>query len=314
MDRRAFLKALGAGGAAIGALAACSAAPTPPSSSPAATTAAAATSAATAAPNAAGSPAQPGVVRLMSVVIPSESGLYAYLLPDFEKRTGYKVEIATAQDVYGPARSGKADIVLSHYQHEGVSSFVQEGFGEWPRTVFASPGALIGPPADPAKVRGLTDVVDALARIAKGNIPFVVNDIDGLRYVAEVSFRAAAVATGGTWYVDKGLRGPLAMQAAAAQSGYTMWGVVPFLRNQQQAKLALEPIVVNDQILKSVMVTIVVSDRKQAGINAKGALALQQYLLEPATQAKVRTFRMAGIAEEAWWPAGQDNEKTAYAK
>jgi tungstate transport system substrate-binding protein len=305
MDRRAFLKALGAGSAAIGALAACSAAPTPKPSLSAAAAASAAAAIAT------GSTAQPGVVRLSSVVIPNDSGLYAQLLPDFERRSGYKVEIATGQDVYGPARSGKADIVLSHYQHDGVAPFMTDGLGEWPRLVFSSPGALIGPSSDPARIRGLTDAVEAFQRIAKSGGSFVVNDQDGLRYVSQVIAGAGDVELAGSWYLDKGARGPMAMQAAAQAGGYTIWGLVPFLRSQQQQKLALEPLVMNDQILKSVMLTIVVSDKRIGGVNAKGARALQQYLVEPATQARIRTFRMNGVAEQVWWPAAQDNDAAA---
>lgn len=303
-DRRAFLRALGASGITAIGLAACS------SAQPNA-------SARTAGPSGSAepvaSPAQPDVVRLMSVVIPNDSGLYASLLPDFERRSGYKVEISTAQDVYGPARAGKADIVLSHYQHEGVSAFVQDGLGGWPRLVFSSPGAVIGPPSDPAKVRGVGDVVEAFTRIAKAGVPFVVNDIDGLRYVGEVIWRAAGITTG-SWYQDKGTKGPMAMQAAAQSGGYTLWGLVPFLRNQAQAKLGLEPLLTQDQILKSVMATIVVSDKKFSWVNAKGASALQQYLMSSETQAKVRMFRMSGVAEQVWWPAAQDNEKASFEK
>lgn len=252
--------------------------------------------------------ADPKVVRLSSVVIPQESGLYAALLPEFEKRTGLKVEIATGQDVHGPARAGKADIVFSHYQHEGVLPFMQEGFGEFPRMVCSSPVALIGPPSDPANVRGATDIVDAFLRIDRTGASFIVNDQDGLRYVADVARRAAEVSPSDR-LVDKSTRGPDAMRAAAQAGGYTMWGLVPFLRlKQQQRQMPLEALFMKDQLLKSVMVTIVVDARKVAGVNTEGARSLQQYLLAAETQAMIRTFRMAGVDEPVWWPAAQDNE------
>lgn len=309
VSRRGFLRALGAGSATIGVLlTGCDLAGPRPAAGSAAPTAASFDVIRSTAPAAAAAPSN--VIRLSSVVIPQESRLYGHLLPEFERRTGYRVEVTTAhdQDVYGPARAGKFDIVLSHYQHEGVSPFVQAGFGEWPRMVFSSPGAVIGPPSDPAGIRGATDVVEAFRRIGRAGTPFVVNDIDGLRYVGEVIWRAANVPRGG-WYVDKGTKGPDAMRAAAQAGGYTLWGVVPFLRLQQQGKLPLEPLLTGDQLLKSVMVTIVVSAQKVDGINAQGARSLQQYLLEAETQAKIRTFRMAGIAEPVWWPAAHDNEK-----
>ena len=306
VDRRTFLRRLGASSATMGVLLAGCSLPGSSTQTKAPVTAAAASSQTqTATPGVASASS---IIRLSSVVIPQESGLYASLLPEFEKRTGYRVEVTTAQDVYGPARAGKFDMVLSHYQHEGVSAFVQEGFGEWPRLVFSSPGALIGPPGDPAGIRGATDIVEAVRRINRAGVPFVVNDIDGLRYVANV-VRGAANLSAGEWYVDKGTKGPDAMRAAAQAGGYTMWGVVPFLRLQQQSKLPIEALMTGDQLLKSVMATIVVSSQKVSGVNSAGAKSLQQYLLEAETQAKIRTFRMAGSAEQLWWPAAQDNEK-----
>jgi len=309
IGRRAFLGRLGVGGATVGAvLAGCDlAGPRPEQAPTGAATPAAATQAVAA-------PASPNVVRLSSVVIPQESGLYAQLLPEFERRSGLKIEVTTAQDVYGPARSGSADIVLSHYQHEGVSPFMQDGFGEWPRLILSSPVALIGPATDPAGVRGLTDLVEAFRRIAGKGTPFVVNDQDGLRYLGEVARRAGALPAGGSSYLDSGTKGQEAMRAAAQAGGYTLWGLVPFLRLQQQSRLQLEALVTQDQLLRSVMLTTVVNGQKVAGVNTKGARSLQHYLIEAETQAKIRTFRMAGVAEQVWWPAAHDNDKAAFAR
>jgi len=305
--RRSFLRRIGAGSATVGVLLAGCSAPAPTSGSAAAPTASAARSDAsqTSRPAAA---AASNVIRLSSVVIPQDSGLLAALLPDFEKATGYRVEVTTAQDVYGPARDGKFDIVLSHYQHEGVASFVQDGVGDWPRLVFSSPGAIIGPLADPAGIRGATDAADALRRINRSGTSFVVNDIDGLRYVSDVLRRSAGLSAE-NWFVDKGTRGPDAMRAAVQSGGYTIWGLIPFLRMQQQGKMPLEALVTRDQLLNSAMATIIVREEKVGGVNTKGAVALQQYLLQAETQAKIRTFRMAAFTEPVWWPGAQDNEK-----
>jgi tungstate transport system substrate-binding protein len=311
MDRRRFLGILGATTAA-GALAACTATTPRPAgtASAAPTAAAAATAAATARGSAASAPVDAKLIRLSSVVIPQESGLYAHLLPDFEKRSGLRVEISTGNTPYKVAREGKADIVLSHYQHDELLPFMQEALGEFPRTVFASPGALIGPAADPAGIRGASDLVDAFARLAKANATFVVNDQDGLRYVAEVARRAADVPLTDR-YVDKGTRGGDAMRAAMQAGGYTLWGLIPFLRmKKQQPQLGLEALFTRDQLLKSGMVTVVARAEAVPGANVAGARELQRFLAEPATQAKIRTFRMEGHPEQVWWPAAHDNESS----
>jgi ABC-type tungstate transport system permease subunit len=98
------------------------------------------------------------------------------------------------------------------------------------------------------------------------------------------------------------------MQAAAQKGGYTIWGVTPFLKFQQQNHVSLEPLVLGDPILQRIMVAIVVNPKTVSGVNEAEAKALQQYLLTPAAQAQIRTFRVPGIDQELWWPAGRNNE------
>jgi tungstate transport system substrate-binding protein len=248
------------------------------------------------------------VVRLYSVVTPIEGGLYGDLLPDFEHQTGYQVKLtAHSPDVYGPARAGKADLVVSHYGHKDAEAFVLDGFGSWPETVFFNPMALLGPPSDPSQIRGLTDVAEAFRRIATTNSPFVVNNIEGVRYLGEILWNAAGRPDRTGWYQDRGLREHDAITSAAQQTGYTFWGLTPFLTAQQQRGVALEPMVLQDPLLQRIMVSIRVMPKHAPGVNTRGAAALQQYLLEPRTQARIRAFRYPGIDQQIWWPAGRDN-------
>jgi tungstate transport system substrate-binding protein len=251
------------------------------------------------------------VVRLLSVVTPVDGELLPQLIPDFEQQTGYQVALATAEDVYGPARSGQADVVLSHYGHVDVDTFVLGGFGHWPRAVFSNVLALLGPPEDPAHVRGLTDLVEAFRRIGEAKAPFLVNDIEGVKYLSETLWNAAARPARQGWYLDPGpAKGP-AIAAAADMSAYTIWGLTPFLKSQRQAPVALEPMVLSDPLLQRLMVTIVVAPQQVDGVNEAGGIAFQEYLLSPATQARMRTVRLPGIDQQVWWPAGRSNETSS---
>src|SRR5438876_11738821 len=64
--------------------------------------------------------AQSSTVRLQVVNVPVDSGLLAMLLPAFERTTGYSVQVSKGEDVYGMARQGAADLVLSHYGHHQI--------------------------------------------------------------------------------------------------------------------------------------------------------------------------------------------------
>jgi tungstate transport system substrate-binding protein len=262
----------------------------------------------------AGTTTPTSLVRLSSVVTPQDGGLYDDLLPDFERQTGYQVELTTGEDVYGPARNGQADVVLSHYGHEDAQAFVQEGFGQWPQTVFFNQHALLGPPSDPARVQDLTDLVEAFRRIAQTRSPFIVNDIEGIKYLTEILWKAAGSPEKEGWYSDQGVRGQAAIAKAAQQGGYVLWGLTPFLRTQRQNRVELQPLVLNDPLLQRIMVTVAVNPDTVSGVNVTGAEAFQQYLLDPATQARIRAFRLPGIDQQIWWPAGRNNAGYALPK
>jgi hypothetical protein len=42
-------------------------------------------------------------------------------------------------------------------------------------------------------------------------------------------------------------------------------------------------------------------------VNADGAKIFQEYLIAPATQARIRAFRYPDFDRQAWWPAGRRN-------
>src|SRR5262245_29040161 len=103
-------------------------------------------------------PSQPKrVVRIAAVITPESSGLLQQLAAEFEKQTGTSVQIDSRQDVFGLARDGKADLVISHYGHRGTEEFFEDGLGAWPRPVFSNQAAMIGPSSDPARIAGAPD-------------------------------------------------------------------------------------------------------------------------------------------------------------
>src|SRR5687767_13030094 len=104
------------------------------------------------------------VVRVAAVITPESSGLLQQLGAEFEEKTGISVQVDSRQDVFGLARDGKADLVISHYGHRGTEEFFAEGLGAWPRPVFSNQAALIGPASDPAKIADARDAVEAFRR------------------------------------------------------------------------------------------------------------------------------------------------------
>ncbi len=200
-----------------------------------------------------------------------------------------------------------ADVVYSHYGHKDLHGFVMGGYGLWPRTVLFNLVCLLGPTRDPAGVRGLGDLGEAFARIAKSRASFEVNNIPELVYLTEVVLGAARVSKGG-WYVNHGLSKADAVTRASSRGAYTLWGVTPFLDIAATKQLNLEPLVTDDPILQRIMVTIVVNSSKVSGVNARAANAFQRYLLAAETQSRVRAFHSKALGRPIFFPAGRNNE------
>lgn len=174
--------------------------------------------------------------------------------------------------------------------------------------MFSNQIVLAGPLEDPACISGLGDVVEAFRRIAKSRSPYVVNNLNGLNYLQQIIWEGAGRPEKGSWYIDSGLAQSDAVHVAAEQRAYVLWGAFPFLQIQQQENLSLRPIVLRDPLLQRLMVSIVVNPDQIPNANVTGATAFQQYLLTPATQARIRDFRAPGMEEELWWPAGRSND------
>jgi hypothetical protein len=89
---------------------------------------------------------------------------------------------------------------------------------------------------------------------------------------------------------------------AGKLGAYTLWGLTPFLRVRKRERVPLEPLVLADPLLQRVLVTIVVKPANP------GAAALQTYLLEPSTQARMRDIRYSDDEPIVCWvPAGRHN-------
>ena len=247
------------------------------------------------------------VVRVASVPTAVEGNLLPTLIAEFERSSKLRVTLTPTEAVYDLAREGKVDLAISHYGHKHAEAFVMDGFGEFPRTLFSNQMALVGPPSDPARIRGLADAGEAFRRIAETKSPFMANGIDGVRYLVEILWNAAGRPNKDGWFIDEGRRKDDAIVTASARGAYALWGLTPFLRLDRTTHLKLEPLVLGDPLLQRMLVSIVVRPTKIAGANVEGAKAFQNHLLEPATQAQIREVRYPGASAVFWVPAGRHN-------
>ncbi len=120
-------------------------------------------------------------IRLSTTTSVNDSGLLGYLLPIFEEKYGYEVEVYSAGTgkAIANAKMGNADLILVHAKKQ-EEAFVADGFAavldgmESERlTYMYNYFVLCGPSADPAGVKEAADVKAAFAAIADGKFSFI---------------------------------------------------------------------------------------------------------------------------------------------
>ena len=121
------------------------------------------------------------VIRLSTTTSVKDSGLLGYMLPEFEEKYGYTVEVQSAGTgkAIAAAQYGNADLILVHAKAK-EEDFVNAGFGcvlpafESERLTFMyNYFVLCGPSADPAGVKTVEGVKNAFRAIADGKFGFV---------------------------------------------------------------------------------------------------------------------------------------------
>lgn len=121
------------------------------------------------------------VIRLSTTTSVNDSGLLAKLIPVFEEKYGYTVEVYSAGTgkSINNAKMGNADLILVHSKSQ-EEAFIEAGYArvvdgfEAERVSFIyNYYVLCGPSADPAGVKNAASVKDAFAAIAEGKFLFV---------------------------------------------------------------------------------------------------------------------------------------------
>jgi len=121
------------------------------------------------------------LIRLSTTTSVNDSGLLGYLLPIFEEKYGYEIEVYSAGTgkAIANAKMGNADLILVHSKKQ-EEAFVDDGFAyvldgmEAERMSYMyNYFVLCGPSADPAGVKDAENVLVAFQTIADGKHAFI---------------------------------------------------------------------------------------------------------------------------------------------
>jgi len=265
-----------------------------------------------AAPDVAVSPAEPTGVEVGRLVLATttstqDSGLLDVILPDFETRYGAEVEViavGTGQAIE-LGENGDADVILVHARSR-EDAFVADGYGVNRQDVMYNDFVLVGPAADPAGIKGMTDVAAALNKIAETGSTFISRGDDsgthtkeqalwqagGLPLIEATSIKKADktyVRPEGDWYLSIGQGMGATLTMADEQQGYTLSDRATYLARTLEG-IDLEIVVEGDSRMFNPYGVIQVNPELHPSVNAAGAEAFIEWLTSVETQQLISQF------------------------
>lgn len=126
------------------------------------------------------------ILTMSTTTSTQSSGLLDILLPEFKKDTGIQIKVI-AKGTGAAIRDGmdgNVDVIFVHAKGR-EEKFVKDGFGTRRYPVMHNDFVLVGPRKDPAGIRGETNAVDALKKIAEKKSLFVSRGDDSGTHTKE---------------------------------------------------------------------------------------------------------------------------------
>ena len=247
--------------------------------------------------------AQERFITVSSTTSTEQSGLFKYLLPLFEQKTGIKVRVVAvgtgqALDI---GRRGDADVVFVHAKPL-EEKFLAEGQGVKRFDVMYNDFVLIGPKSDPAKVAGTKDVVAAFQKIKAAQAPFVSRgDRSGTHFAELELWKMAGIDIAkdrGAWYRDTGQGMGPALNSAAGMNAYILADRGTWLSFKNRADLVI--VVEGDTRLFNQYGVMLVNPEKHPNVKKEMGQAFVDWVISPEGQKAIAGYKING--EQLFFP------------
>jgi len=248
-------------------------------------------------------------VILATTTSTQDSGLLDVLVPIFEKENSLQVKTISvgSGQAMKMGEKGEADVLLVH-SPDAEKKFMADGFGVNRRLVMHNDYIIVGPAADPAKIKGAS-ASDALKRIAQSGAMFASRgDNSGTHSKEKGLWKAVAVDPDGQkWYQQTGLGMGQTLNIAAEKKGYTLTDRATYLSLKKG--LGLEILVEGDGKLLNVYHVIELNSAKWPKVNAQGGKTFADFMVAKKTQEIIGRFGVDKFGAPLFFPdAGKKPE------
>jgi len=233
-------------------------------------------------------------IKMASTTSTQNSGLFEYLLPLFEKKMGIKVDVVAVGT--GAAieigKRGDADVVFVHAKEQELKA-VEEGFFVNRHDVMYNDFVVIGPPADPAKVKGLKSAAEAFKAIAASGASFVSRGDKSGTHTKELSlWKKVGIEPGGQkWYLEVGQGMEKTQRIADEKRAYTLTDRGTWLATKDKDKLDMAIVLEGDTALFNQYGVMAVNPEKFKTAKYKEAMEFVNWIISKEGQDAVAAFK-----------------------
>ncbi len=233
-------------------------------------------------------------VRCASTTSTQNSGLFDYLLPIFEKKTGIHVDVVAVGT--GAAieigKRGDADVVLVHAKELELKA-VAEGAFVNRHDLMYNDFVIIGPANDPLKIKGMKSAQEALKKIAAQGAPFVSRGDKSGTHTKELAiWKAAGLdAKGQKWYLEVGQGMEKTQRIANEKRAYTLTDRGTWLATKDKDKLDMAVVLEGDPVLFNQYGVMAVNPEKHKQVKYKEARQFIDWLISPEGQQAIGSFK-----------------------
>ncbi len=255
-------------------------------------------------------PPKPAKIDLILATTTStqDSGLLDVLIPEFEKRTGYKVKtiaVGSGQAI-AMGEKGEADVLLTHAP-DAEKKVVAGGAVVNRRLVMHNDFVIVGPEADPAGIKRKT-AKEAFVAIAGAQTIFVSRgDNSGTHQLEKKLWSEATIKPSGAWYQEAGAGMGQTLKIADEKRGYTVTDRATYLA--QKKNLSLPILLEGDPKLLNIYHVMEVNPEKFAKVNSAGAKAFSDFVLSTEGQALIAAFGKDKFGQALFFADGGKTEK-----
>ncbi|HEY8347918.1 MAG TPA: substrate-binding domain-containing protein [Symbiobacteriaceae bacterium] len=249
-------------------------------------------------------------VILATTTSTRDTGLLDYLIPIFEEKTGYSVDyvaVGTGQAL-AMGQRGEADVLLVHSPAD-EKKLVEDGTADSRRLVMHNDFIIVGPPDDPAGIKGSKKAAEAFQKIADAGALFISRGDESGTHKKELAIwkQIGLEPAGQTWYQETGSGMADTLNVAAEKGGYCLTDRGTYLYRKDT--LGLDIMVEGDPILLNIYHVMTINPKKFDKVNAEGAKAFADFLLAEETQKLIAEYGVDKYGQPLFFADGGKTEE-----